>query len=146
MKKEESRELSVAEVLKELKKEGISKHFFYKLIAEDEDVKKYIVVEGKMKKKYKVKAEYVNRLEKLIIKKWKEKNEFLTASSISRELKKKFGRSLSPSTIRYYLKYIPKNLVIEERKGKLTYYYFRPEAVNFFEKLFSRKYREQELI
>lgn len=126
-------EIDAYEVFKELKEKGITKYFFYTLLSSDEDVKRYVRAEGTFKKRYKVKKEDVNTLKQLILRKWNERRNFLTAFEVSKELERKAGISISPSSIRYYVQksFIPQDLVVKQKKGKLFYYYFKPQVVDF---------------
>jgi len=119
------------DLMEELKKRGIeiSRSWFYMIL---KDLKEDGIVSIKKRGKRYVYAIPEDSFEKVIeffTDNYRTRN-LLTASDIRRELKKK-GFEISWSTLYGILKRVPSEYMITRKKFKKTYYYFKPEVIEY---------------
>ena len=119
------------DLMEELKKRGIeiSRSWFYMIL---KDLKEDGIVSIKKRGKRYVYAIPEDSFEKVIeffTDNYRTRN-LLTASDIRRELKKK-GFEISWSTLYGILKRVPSEYMITRKKFKKTYYFFKPEVIEY---------------
>ena len=119
------------DLMEELKKRGIeiSRSWFYMIL---KDLKEDGIVSIKKRGKRYVYAIPEDSFEKVIeffTDNYRTRN-LLTASDIRRELKKK-GFEISWFTLYGILKRVPSEYMITRKKFKKTYYYFKPEVIEY---------------
>jgi len=118
----------------ELKRKGIeiSKSWFYTILRDLVDEGLVEVKKEGRRKVYIIPENSFEEVVKFFTENYKTKK-FLRASDIRRVLKKK-GFEISWFSLYKMLKQVPSEYVITRKRFKKTYYYFKPEVVDYLEK------------